>query len=562
MLGVVIQIDGWDPVASAAVTLRAASHDDPSVCHLDGQTWWPALGKLPVLRYDLFDGAFGGQIVAPEAQATLRTEPWPNFGRYSLADARVRLWTGEVGAAWASWTLRFDGRMTAQPKIVDGAAELPFAVDDQWLDQPLLATYAGTTGAEGPAALKGTAKPLALGAPRYVAGVLIDATNSVFQISGYGAIQSIEAALERLARFGASAGNHATYGALVAAAIPPGRWATCLAEGLVRFGAPTNGQISFLVQGDAAGLNGWARRPGDIVRRIAQIAGALTKVDDASLTALNASRPYDLSIYLDQQTTARELVQRIAASVNAVAVVTWLGKLVLLPVAIGTPTLTLAADGSALPPVSSVAQIEIAAPFERIAVEAERTWTVHPLSDVATAAQLLDVGEYDPTRTHREGNIVQSQGSSWLYINPTPTAGNAPPTLPTESNTWWRVLAKAGADGASAFTLRTTGFVEINGGTVRKTGGGTSDANGQFYALEDRTGGCELSFVVGPTSPYLWIGLADPQINVANVNLVHFRYAWHIVPNGNVNDIQVFLGDGGSSGSYIGSYGQLAQRRQ
>lgn len=501
MLGVVIQIDGWDPVAGVAVTLRAGSHDDPAVCHLNGQTWWPALGKLPVLRYDLFDGAFGGQIVAPEAQATLRTEPWPSFGRYALADARVRLWTGDVGAEWAGWVQRFDGRMTAQPKIVDGAADLPFAVDDRWLDQPLLATYAGTTGVEGPAALKGTAKPLALGAPRYVAGVLIDPTNSVFQISAYGAIQGVEAALERLARFGASAGDHASFAALVAATVPPGRWATCLASGLVRFGAPPNGQISFLAQGDTAGPNGWARRPGEIVRRIAQVAGALAKVDGVSLDALNLSRPYDLSIYLDQQTTARELVQRIAASVNAVAVVTWLGQLKLLPVAIGMPTLTLAADGSALPPVSSVTQIEVAAPFKRIAVEAERTWTVHPLGDVATAAQLVDLGDYAAGTTYREGNIVQDQGSTWLYTAITPSAGNAPPTLPTESNSWWKVLARAGADGVSAYAILLTNENHIvpadAGGNVITYNGATTNVV-IYSAGADVTGSFALSIVSNP----------------------------------------------------------------
>lgn len=448
MLGCVIQIEGWDPAANAAVTLCAASHDDPSVCHLNGQTWWPAIGKLPVLRYDLFDGAFGGQIVAPEAQVALRTESWPNFGRYALADARLRLWTGEVGAAWTNWTLRFDGRVSAQPKIADGAAEVAFAVDDRWLDQPLLPTYAGTTGAEGPAALKGAAKPLGLGAPRYVAGVLIDPVNSIFQVS-HRAIQGVEAALERLARFGAPAGDSASYAALVAATVPPGRWRTCLAQGLVRFGAPPNGQVSFLVQGDAAGPNGWARKPGQLVRTIAQIAGATAKLDDASLNALDVARPYNLSIYLDSQTTARELVQQLAASVNAVAVVTWLGKLMLLPVGIGSPAMTLAADGSALPPVSDVQQIEVAAPFKRLAVQAERTWTVHPLGDVAFTATLVDMGAYAGGTTYREGNIVQDQGSSWLYTNPAPSAGNAPPTLPAESNSWWTVLAKAGANGST-----------------------------------------------------------------------------------------------------------------
>jgi hypothetical protein len=450
MLGVVVRIDGFDPVTNAPVTLRAGSHDDAAVCHLDGQTWWPALLKLPTLRYDLFDGAFGGQITAPSSTLKLSVEPWPDFGRYAMADARLRLWTGEVGQPWSAWTLRFDGLVSEQPTIEDGQADVAFAVDDRWLDSALLATYAGTTGAEGGAELKGVPKPLALGAPRYVPGVLVDVANSVFQVSGYGAIQGIEAALERLARFGAPITDYASHAALVAAQIPAGRWATCLAEGKARFGAPPTGQISFLVLGDQAGPNGWARRPGQLIRRLALLSGGAGRIHDASLNALDLARPYNCSIYIDQQTTARQLIQQLAASVNAVAALSWTGQLFAVPVAIGAAAVTLAADGSALPPVGKVKQIGIASPFKKLAIGAERAWTVHALADVAFTATLIDMGAYAAGTTYREGNLVQSAGSTWLYINPAPSSGNAPPALPIEENAFWRVLARAGARGADA----------------------------------------------------------------------------------------------------------------
>ena len=112
------------------------------------------------------------------------------------------------------------GGSSSQPTLKDFAASIDFAVDDRWLDKPLLTTFAGTTGAEGPAALKGQVKPLALGAPRYVSGTLIDSINSVFQVSGYGAVNGFEAALEKLARYNAPTGDFASYAALVAATIP------------------------------------------------------------------------------------------------------------------------------------------------------------------------------------------------------------------------------------------------------------------------------------------------------------------------------------------------------
>ena len=443
MLAVLAQIDGFDPVAGAAVSLTASSIDDPSVCLLNGTIWWPALSKLPTLRYDLFDGAFAAQISAPSSSLTMATEAWPNFGRYELADARIRLWTGNVGDAWGAYTLRFDGRVSSQPTLKDFSAQLDFAVDDRWLDTALLATYAGTAGAEGPATLKGQPKPLALGAPRYVSGTLVDSINSVFQVSGYGPVNGFEAALERLGRFNAPIGDFASYAALVAATIPAGAWATANAVGLARFGAPPSGQISFLLQGDAAGTDGWARKTGQIIRRIAILSGGAGKINDASLNALDALRPYNVSINIDQQTTARDVIQKLAAAVNAVAGVSWLGQLFVVPVAIGAPSVTLAADGSALPAVSSVEQIAIDAPWQKLALTAERTWTVHQLADIAFTATLVDLGPFDATTVYREGNIVQQQGVSWLRGS-APASSDAPPPLPAASNTWWKLLSGAG----------------------------------------------------------------------------------------------------------------------
>lgn len=448
MLGTVIQIDGFDPATNVGVTLRAASHDDARICHLDDKLWWPMLAKLPELKYDFFDGAFGGQITAPASDLTLQVEAWPAFARYQLADARIQLWTGEIGDPWSGWTQRVDGRLTEQPEAEGGVASIAFAVDDRWLDTPLLATYAGTTGAEGPIALKGQVKPLALGAPRFVSGVLINAVSSIFQISGHGPVEAIDAALERVVRFGAPIADYPSYAALDAATIPRGAWATANAVGMARFGAPPTGTVTFMVRGDRAGPDGWVRLPGRIIRRLAMLAGGAGRISEPSLAALDVARPYNQSIYLDQQTTGRDIIQQLANGVNAVAVMSWLGKLHVLPIGIGAPTLSLAADGSALPPVERVRRLGIAAPFKKLAMGAEKTWTVHPLSDVAFTAELVPMGDYAAGTTYREGNIVQKDGSTWLYIATTPSAGNAPP-----EPTHWKVLAAAGRDGAGGYNL-------------------------------------------------------------------------------------------------------------
>jgi hypothetical protein len=453
----VAQIDGYDPGAAAAVSLYLSSVNDERVCHLNAGSagpWMPAIAKLPEIQYDLIDASFSGRIATAAASMEMAPEPWPNFGRYILADARYRLWSGNVGDAWGSWTLRFDGRVQAQPQGSNGRATLQVAVDDSWLDQPLLATYAGTGGLEGGANLKGTVKPLALGAPRFVPPIVLDATNNVFQLSAYGLIQDVEEAFERVASFGTSSGDYATLAALIAATIPAGSWATCKAQGLVRHGAPPTGRLSYHVKGDMAGPDGWVRLPGSTIRRIALLAGGTGKTHDASLYALNTARPWNISKHFRDQVTAREAITRIAASVNAIAGINATGQLFAVPIPdlSGSASTTLDTGGTSLPQVASLNQLAIDPPWWRMAIQAVVTEDVHPLSDVAFAAPLVERGAFDPTAVYMDGNIVQYLGASWLYTNTTPTAGNAPPTPPTTSNAWWTVLAAAGSNGANGLS--------------------------------------------------------------------------------------------------------------
>lgn len=445
MLATIIQIDAWDPVANAAAILRASSHDHAGVCHLNDQTWWPAIMQLPKLRYDLFSGTFDGALETPSSNLTLALEAFPLLPRLALADARLQLWTGEVGASWESYTLRFDGIVTEQPRIDDDMlAQLTIAVDDRWLDTPLLALYEGTSGLEGEDGQKGLPKPLAIGAPRYVPGELIDSIDTVVQLSGYGPIGGVSVAMEKLSRFAASIGDHPTLAALKAATIPAGAWATCKANGLVRHGAPLEGQPSYILTGDVAGPDGWARKPGEIIRRLASMVEDAGAVSDSSLDALDSARPFNLSLYQAEQLTARELIQRVAASVNAVAGVSWLGELFAVPIAIGEPSLTLRSDGLALPVIGNVAQVATSAPFWRIALLAQRTWHKHGYADIAFTGRLTPRGRYKADETYREGDIVDMpDGSQWLFTGTVPASGFAPGT---NDALWFNLSAALSTD--------------------------------------------------------------------------------------------------------------------
>ncbi len=486
MIATLVQIDAW--AGATATPLRVASHDDETLCHLDGQVWWPAIAQLPTLRRDLFDGSFdAGSISSPSGDLTLSIDAVPGLPALALHDTRVRVWRGTLGAGFDAFELVFDGRVKEQPAIKEGLARLSIAVDDSWLDQPLLATYAGTGGAEGPAAMQGQVKPLALGAPRFAPATLIDAIDNIYQISAYGPMQAVETAFERLSRFGAATGDASNFASLKAADIPAGRWATCLAGGYVRLGAPSEGLLSFHVRGDAQG--GWSRLPGDFIARIATIAGGAGRFAAGDVGALNIARPWPLSIMITDQTTARDLIQRIAASVNAVAYVDWLGVLRVAPVGIDTASLTMAADGSALPPVASIGQIAIAAPYWKIAQGAATTWQVHALSDIAFTAPLNPRGPYDNAESYREGDIVTlANGSQWLFVGVTPLTGSAP----DDANiNWFRLSGDITAgnityeDGTSVEALKPA----EPGATV----GATAAEKGQIAQLESETAAAQAA---------------------------------------------------------------------
>ena len=89
MKATLCRIDAWS--ADTPTTLRLANIDDERVCHLDNASWRPAIARLPKLRYDFFDGAFGGGITTPTGQIAVQVDTVPTLPGLALHDARFRL---------------------------------------------------------------------------------------------------------------------------------------------------------------------------------------------------------------------------------------------------------------------------------------------------------------------------------------------------------------------------------------------------------------------------------------------------------------------------------------
>lgn len=71
-----------------------------------------------------------------------------------------------------------------------------------------------------------------------------------------------------------------------------------------------------------------------------------------------------------------------------------------------------------------------------------------PGTDGADGTSPLSTGDYNGATTYNQGDMARDGGATWQYINASSGSGNAPPTLPTEANSYWQLVAMDGADGA------------------------------------------------------------------------------------------------------------------
>lgn len=483
-----------------ASPIRVCSAAKPRAQMWNAQKWSAALFDPGALSVSLFNGEIGTVVESSGSPVVIAEkvllELFPDAIDVRWEGATYRMWAGDfvTGApgAYVDYIPRADAHlaiggdrlmiggdlltmsMTIAPSpglVVSevsrgkvtrfekdgGAIKLSLDPAGVAADTKVLAKeYAGTTGIEGGSDLKGTLKPWIFGHAKNVEPVLINEDDSVYQFSGYGPIQSVDALYERGSSFGASIGDYANYAALIAATIPAGRWATCLAQGLIRLGAPQYGVITGDVKGDYTG-SVQRRHPGAILQRIASEREiASDAIDTASLAALDAfalTLPDDgfMNLVLKEQTTFLELARRIAAPYNAQAGFTLMGALIATRVDIGTPSFTIDAQGRRVPLVSSFVEADTPPPYKRIVMSGDISWRVHDLAnDVAFYATPKERGIYDDAETYREGDIVSiADGSRWIYTNPTATAGNDP----GDGSPYWTRMSEAatgppGSDGS------------------------------------------------------------------------------------------------------------------
>lgn len=441
-IGCLITIEPLDTSTGNRVTIYTTSVNDRRVTGLNGNLWEPAVVQVPSLTMNLWNGDFQAAPDPGSAAFSINMQvvkqSFPSADQYAWIGAPVKIWAEEIGTAWP-WTQRFLGRVASINRR-DQRLGITAKVETETFDKNVLtATYAGTGGIEGGADIKGQVKPLVIGWAQNVEPVLIDSVNSVYQFSAYGAIEAVSTLYERASDFGASIGDFATYAALVAATIPAGRWATCLASGLIRLGAPAYGVITGDVRGYRVGAT-TPRLTGAIINALATISGVSTSnLNTASLTALDTAVPYNANLVLTEQTRFMDIAAKMALACNYQAAISLVGQFFVSSINLGaSASLTINAQGRASPQVITPPdELEVSVPYWKVILGANRAWRVHTLEEIALTAPWVERGLYSGATTYREGNVVSlSDGSRYVYINATASAGNTPPNA-----SFWTLLS-------------------------------------------------------------------------------------------------------------------------
>jgi hypothetical protein len=450
MKPVLIHIRPLDQASGERVDVRAGDGASAEVFGAAGLVWDPAIIARPQLSIELFTAQMDGKVQAGRAQFSLSLNAVTSHPRASSL-----YWRGSEVSIWDtdtpySSTPAFRGHITAgTPDRDTGRIAITAEVSGAVLiDKPLLTrTFGGGGGADGDGGKRGVLKPAGFGIVKNIEPVWFDQTRNIGMIDGYGNTVSIGWLGEGRSTFGPSVGNYTNYAALAAAIdskqVPPGRWATCLAEGMVGLGAPPSGIITV----DAVfGIN----RVGSLMQRILRTHAGLDeeRIDSAAFAALDAAVNRAVHYWTADQRNIRDLVEAIARSANASPFLTFEGEFSITRVTGGAPALELDLAGGTAPRVLNARNAVVDPPAYRLAARAARPARVLSYDEINYADDFDDTnGLFKADEVYRVGDLVWlSNGAKFLYINGTPGAGQGlpvptfPPADPAANEYWQQIL--------------------------------------------------------------------------------------------------------------------------
>lgn len=284
-------------------------------------------------RRELFNQEkIGGQSIPDRGALSIinSLEPDADESRYDeWLDPSKYTWDGRDIEIYVM--LRGDD-YSSKEKILDGVIDdidytentITFRVRSKQilLDKLIQTTrYTGAGGIEGGSELTGLPKPYVVGEVFNIAPVMINSAYLVYQINDNTAVNAISSvrdngvALTLDTGIGTS-GDFADYTALTGATIGAGKYATCLAQGLIRLNSSPVGAVTCDAQGDDLGGT-YSGTVADIADYIVGTREGLS-VNSASISALNTANSSVVGFYTgSDEYTILEVLDVLFNSVGA-----------------------------------------------------------------------------------------------------------------------------------------------------------------------------------------------------------------------------------------------------
>lgn len=365
-------------------TLRlSGSASSAATTQLNGYQWLPCITK----RHSRSANWAKDGVLSTIDTSWGSIEFWLNkdfnnegWTAYEWSGAQARIFVGEEGNAFTSYTQVFEGNVSSLDRT-GNKATVALLGSESNLTVPILnQSYGGTGGADGMVSMKGTLKPRAFGNCKTVAPVLVDGARYVYQVHGYGAVTSIPYVYEYAQALDSAKfkGDAATYADLAAFTLQPAEWATCLAQGMFRLGGAPRQKISADVVVGSTDV-------ASIARQMFAIAG----IPNAKIGSLSQFGGVKWSLYLTDQAEVLETLKGMffeaGGYIYADGTGTWQVGDYYAPQA----SIVLNEDRSTFPLVKSIKELSANGPVYKVNVGYDRCWDVHSESDVSPALSAI-----------------------------------------------------------------------------------------------------------------------------------------------------------------------------
>lgn len=325
--GIIFTVEIY-PISGSAIYAATEQYNTMATDTLSNTPFNGTVEKALRFHRAIIDGRRIGGFSSGYADLELSnySGDYDGYAAVPLDGARVVVRMGRSGQSFNSFATLYDGIAEGNAKISEESLTLTLQDDNERLNIPVQPhVYGGTGGTDGDSNVTGKRKPLALGQPVNVSPVLINAASLVYQIHD-GQITGISHVYDRGVELTANATpDYADYAALTAASITAGRWASCLALGLIRLASKPDGIVTATLSGGAvsnglvAGLaTGTALTDtASIVHYLITISTATIVVDMGSIIAARAAQGATIGYFVgpDDDKTLRGAIDELMGGI-------------------------------------------------------------------------------------------------------------------------------------------------------------------------------------------------------------------------------------------------------